>query len=169
MTGITNKGVDTEKKFCRITGFTQMRRGEPKGDAFYEDCDGNRHYVEIKKNTAAQVRAAKFIPLIVSDNDNESVWYVLSPMDQIVYAKNKKRGQHSESAFETCVIHKTYLKNFCVHEKHLRKAVIDCIEKSNTPENREMKALLQEHIVQQSKHFKDTAALIDIVLEKKEQ
>lgn len=169
MTGITNKGVDTEKKFCKITGFTQERRNSTNGDAFYEDSMGNRHYVEVKKNTAAQVRVAKFIPLVVSEDNDESVWYVLSPRDQIAYAKNKKRGHHSESAFETCTISKGYLKNFCVHEKHLRKAVIDCIEKSNTPENREMKALLQEHIVQQSKHFKDTAALIDIVLEKKEQ
>ena len=62
------------------------------------------HYLEIKQchsNTVNQVRAIKFIPLIILAPNLAPRWVVLPPQEVVRLVAGRARGQHTEIPFES--------------------------------------------------------------------
>jgi hypothetical protein len=63
-------------------------------------------YIEVKTTadtTVAQVRAVKYIPLVVHQTTRDE-WYVISPDQVVLLVADKPRGQHTENAFECAML-----------------------------------------------------------------
>ncbi|MBK7829255.1 hypothetical protein [Nannocystis sp.] len=99
---ISGKGKPAEERFCELTGAIPMpttRKAE--GDALIDGIP-----VEVKgasSNTLNQVRAVKYITLIVYD-EGDHTWYVVPAHDVVRLAAGKKRGQHTENPFESVTL-----------------------------------------------------------------
>lgn len=66
--------------------------------------DGHAYEVKSTKlQMIAQVRAVKFIPLIIYQSAREE-WYVMPPQDVVRMVAQKTRGQHTEIPFECAAV-----------------------------------------------------------------
>jgi len=88
------------------------------------------HYVEVKRTkqtTVNQVRAVKYIPLVVYSPPSES-WYVVSPDEIVRLVGKKSRGQHTENPFESATLRLRDLRHCRVSSgEALRQATLDAI------------------------------------------
>ena len=85
--------------------------------------------VEIKKassNTINQVRAVKWIPLVVLDS-NDGQWYVIPAPDVVVLVSQKKRGQHTENPFESATLSVKKIRNYKTEKSELKSAVLGAV------------------------------------------
>lgn len=101
---IRNEGKPAEQAFLKL-----VANARPSDVARYGDAivivDGTSTYVEIKhvtSNTVNQVRAVKFIPLIIfSPQFIDRPWAVLPAHEVVRLVLPKARGQHTEIALES--------------------------------------------------------------------
>lgn len=126
--GISGGGREAEELFLRLTGATKVAVSS-EGDAL---LDG--HLVEIKqatKNTVNQVRAVKYLPLVVYHRPTR-VWYVLPAHEVVRRIAAKARGQHTEIAFECATLNLAGLSEFRLNEaRDLRERTIQAIAESS--------------------------------------
>lgn len=125
--GISGGGREAEDLFLRLTGASKVAVSST-GDAL---LDG--HLVEIKqatKNTLNQVRAVKYLPLVVYFRPT-ATWYVIPAHEIVRRIALKARGQHSEIAFECATLNLASLSNFrVVDPTELRARTLQAIEES---------------------------------------
>ncbi len=101
---ISHEGEDAEGLFRQLTG-ARPSDIKARGDAIL-DVDHEAHYVEVKKcssNTINQVRAIKFIPLVVWDSRTDR-WHVMAPDEIVRRIVERDRGQHTEIALESATL-----------------------------------------------------------------
>jgi hypothetical protein len=99
---IRNEGADAERAFLSLVAQARDSDSAKRGDAIIS-VDGADHYVEIKyvtSNTVNQVRAIKFIPLIIYSPQEARRWAVLPAQEVVRLVLHKDRGQHTEIALE---------------------------------------------------------------------
>ena len=98
--GISGAGDSAEEQFFYYTSARKPDRAA-EGDAV---IDGR--IVEIKQASSVtinQVRAVKYIPLVVLDT-RRNRWFVVPPDDVVRLVSRKKRGQHTENPFESATL-----------------------------------------------------------------
>ncbi len=100
---IRNEGKPAEQAFLKLVANARPSDVARYGDAIVT-VDGTSTYVEIKhvtSNTINQVRAVKFIPLIIfSPQFIDRPWAVLPAHEVVRMVLPKARGQHTEIALE---------------------------------------------------------------------
>jgi hypothetical protein len=99
---IRHEGDDAERSFLRLVRNSRQSPDPKQGDVVVL-IDGNWRYVEIKQcqsNTINQVRAIKFIPLIIYSPGSTEPWVVVPPHEVVRLVAAKSRGQHTEIPFE---------------------------------------------------------------------
>ena len=126
--GISGAGDSAEELFFYHTGAQKPDRAA-EGDAVADD-----RTVEIKQastTTINQVRAVKYIPLVVLDT-RRNRWFVVPPDDVVRLVSRKKRGQHTENPFESATLS---VNNIAEHEigdpAELRAAVVAAAAKGD--------------------------------------
>jgi len=85
--------------------------------------------VEIKKATKPtinQVRAVKYIPLVVFD-EATGKWFVVPAHQVVRLVSTKVRGQHTENAFESATLRVSALAKYETSEKGLEQATLHAI------------------------------------------
>ena len=104
--GITKAGDLSEELFCKLLAdVTVPSKGAALGDVRMV-VDDKAYYVEIKRceskkgGTLNQIRALKFIPLVVHLPEQNPTWMVIPPNKIIELVANRSRGQHTEIPFE---------------------------------------------------------------------
>jgi hypothetical protein len=100
---IRNEGADAEQQFIRLVKGAEESDADKKGDAIVR-LDGRAHYVEVKyttSNTINQIRAIKFIPLVIYSPQLPVPWAVLPAHEVVRMVSEKNRGQHTELALES--------------------------------------------------------------------
>ena len=141
--GISGGGREAEHLFQRLTGATPAVSAS-KGDAV---LDG--HLVEVKQassNTLNQVRAVKFLPLVVYHRPSGS-WYVIPAHEVVRRVAEKQRGQHTEIAFECATLSLATLTEFRLSDPdELRERTVAAAEESAqfVALKAEMKRVLEE-------------------------
>lgn len=127
-------GAPAEVRFRRVTGAVRSPVARD-GDALL----GGRA-VEVKRTAGGsvnQVRAVKFIPLVVWV-EPVSAWLVVPPDEVVRLAARRRRGQHTECPFESCAIGVREIESWRVEERDLRAAVLVAFESGDRhPELRE--------------------------------
>ena len=121
--GISNTGQSAEDRFLKATGATKsLKPGD--GDAVLGGSN-----VEVKKATTTtinQVRAVKYIPLVVLDEKNDK-WYVVPAHQVVRLVSSKERGQHTENPFESATLSTSALGNYETPEADLKQATLNAI------------------------------------------
>lgn len=125
--GISGGGREAEDLFFRLPGASKVPVSS-KGDAL---LDG--HLIEIKqatKNTLNQVRAVKYLPLVVYFRPTER-WYVIPAHEVVRRIAAKARGQHTEIAFECATLSLAALSQFILEDDgDLRARTLAAVEES---------------------------------------
>jgi len=140
--GISGGGRSAEDAFIQATGADPTPRAA-LGDAVLEG-----HSVEIKKassSTLNQVRAVKYIPLVVYSEPDDQ-WYVVPAHVVVALVSRKNRGQHTENAFESATLSTKSLTNYKVGGPgDLREATLRAIAESAlySPLEEAMREILQ--------------------------
>ena len=141
--GISHGGDNAEVKFIALTG-ADKSIAAAQGDAV---LDG--HPIEVKqatKNTLNQVRAVKYIPLVVLYVPTEQ-WYVVPAHVVVAAVSQKRRGQHTENPFESATLNVNSLGAYRVDDPaQLRERTLAAVlESAKYPELRDlMREILQE-------------------------
>jgi hypothetical protein len=123
--GISKSGNSTEAAFRKITGASKS------GKASLGDAVLSGHAVEVKKassNTINQVRAVKWIPLVVLDS-NDGQWYVIPAPDVVVLVSQKNRGQHTENPFESATLSVKKIREYKTEKSDLKNAVLRAVNR----------------------------------------
>ena len=126
--GISRAGQTAEQRFREITGAAPTEKAAD-GDAL---IDGRP--VEVKQastNTLNQVRAVKYLPLIVLDKRTDD-WYVVPPDVIVRLVARRSRGQHTENPFESVTISRTKIRDCKVDEADLRAATIGALRQGDS-------------------------------------
>lgn len=101
---IRNEGKAAEQAFLQLVKNARPSDVARLGDAIVT-VDGTPTYVEIKyvtSNTINQVRAVKYIPLVIySPQHGNQPWTVLPAHEVVQMVLPKARGQHTEIALES--------------------------------------------------------------------
>ena len=121
--GISKSGKSAEESFRKITGASKSPKSSI-GDAIL--CG---YAIEVKKassNTINQVRAVKWIPLVVRD-DKHDEWYVIPAPDVVELVSLKKRGQHTENPFESATLSVAKIERFRVEKSELKNCVLRAV------------------------------------------
>ncbi|MCL2726721.1 MAG: hypothetical protein FWD69_20060 [Polyangiaceae bacterium] len=126
--GISHEGHSAEERYRQATGAsTSAKSGD--GDAVLGDCN-----IEVKKATAQtlnQVRAVKYIPLVVLYEPTDT-WYVVPAHVIVCLVSSKARGQHTENPFESATLNIFALAKYQIaSEKELKQATLDAIAEAN--------------------------------------
>jgi hypothetical protein len=124
--GISKGGQDAEDRFIILTGATPAESA--LGDAV---VDGQ--LVEIKRvktTTINQVRPIKYLPLVLY-NWTQDRWFVIPAHRLVVDAAKKRRGQHTEIAFESVNFTLTAYAEHEVAADDLREAVLAAAAESD--------------------------------------
>lgn len=141
--GISGGGHSAEERFRELTG-ADPSSSAAQGDAVLEGTP-----VEVKRATSStlnQVRAVKYIPLVVFFEPRDE-WYVVPAHAVVAAVSQKTRGQHTENPFESATMSVNNLGAYRVSDVgQLRQATLDAIASSERfPELREaMKQVLAE-------------------------
>src|SRR5438309_9017359 len=127
--GISGGGRSAEDLFRQLTGAGRAESAAV-GDAVLSG-----HLVEIKsatKVTLNQVRAVKYLPLVVYFQPTET-WYVIPPQVVVAMVSGKIRGQHTENPFESATLNLSTLSAYRVTdpEKNLGPATIRAVEQGD--------------------------------------
>ena len=145
LTGISHGGKSAEERFLALTGATKPAKAGD-GDAVLGGA-----FIEVKaasKQTLNQVRAVKYIPLVVYTSSNE--WYVVPAHAVVQLVSAKSRGQHTENQFESATLSLSALTKYKVKESQLRKATLAAIaEAAKYPE---LKAAM-DRVLQDSRDY----------------
>jgi hypothetical protein len=99
---IRNEGAGAERAFLGLVAKSRLTDSAKRGDAIVS-VDGADNYIEIKyvtSNTVNQVRAIKFIPLVIYSPQHNRQWAVLPAHEVVRLVFQKDRGQHTEIALE---------------------------------------------------------------------
>lgn len=136
--GISKEGKSAESEFRRIVSDAKDPDDAASGDAQVE-VDGISQHVEVKNCTSTtinQVRAIKVAPLIVryAPPEMEVCWFVVAGIELVRLACEKKRGQHTEIAFESMTLSTKMLSEWECSEGHLRRAVRAAIKHDREPQ-----------------------------------
>jgi len=164
MSGISNSGLSAEKYYMQITGASKSKN-KVDGDFCFGDDNG-----EIKEavETINQVRAVKYIPLVVY-NSKDNAWYVVPPNVIVNLVSKKKRGQHTENQFECATLSINKISAYQVVENNLKQETLNAIEEGR--KHPELKIMMQNILADcknmASKHTKQVSQLIDIIGETK--
>ena len=121
--GISKSGKSAEESFRKITGASKSPKSSI-GDAIL--CG---YAIEVKKassNTINQVRAVKWIPLVVRD-DKHDEWYVIPAPDVVELVSQKTRGQHTENPFESATLSVAKIERFRVEKSELKNCVLRAV------------------------------------------
>lgn len=100
---IRNEGAPAEQAFLAIVAMARASDSAKRGDAIVSR-DGIDHYIEIKhttSNTINQIRAVKFIPLVIYSPQEPLPWAVIPAHEVVRLVVEKERGQHTELALES--------------------------------------------------------------------
>jgi len=134
--GICFAGDGTEDLFLSLVPRAKsMPRCDPRGDACIE-VDGQLAYVEVKRAShatgAKQVRAIKFIPLVVwTESRGDRPWAVLSAVEVTKLILRRHRGLHTELPLECSLIPpKSIGRRFWHPGADLQDAVIEAVRES---------------------------------------
>lgn len=130
---IRHEGDEAESLFLSLVKSARRSDSQKKGDAVV-DVDGKSHYVEVKQctsNTINQVRAIKFIPLVVLAPQLSPQWLVVPPHEIVRLVVSKARGQHTEIPFESANLSlKGIAARFGCEDSDLDDTVTDAIRLS---------------------------------------
>lgn len=143
--GISGGGRSAEEAFRELTGADRSETASI-GDAVLQG-----HPIEVKQATSwtlNQVRAVKYIPLVVYYKPNDA-WYVVPAHVVVAGVSAKARGQHTENPFESATLSVGSLDAYKIEDgRMLRQATLDAVAKSA-----EFPALKQamDEILQESK------------------
>ena len=103
---ISREGDKAEELFLQLVSASRRSSSAAMGDAVVT-VDGKDVSIEVKKcssdrgiGTINQVRAIKFIPLVVY-NPAIDRWYVVPATELVRFATQKSRGQHTEIPYES--------------------------------------------------------------------
>ena len=121
--GISRSGKSAEESFRKNTGASKPSKSSI-GDAIL--CG---YVIEVKKassNTINQVRAVKWIPLVVRD-DKHDEWYVIPAPDVVELVSQKTRGQHTENPFESATLSVAKIERFRVEKSELKNCVLRAV------------------------------------------
>jgi hypothetical protein len=126
--GISSQGKSAEDLFIKLTG-AQKAAKAALGDAILEN-----RFVEVKRasgSTLNQVRALKYIPLVVYEDTSDS-WYVVPAHVVVLEVSRKSRGQHTENPFESATMSLRRLGAYRLEdESQLRHRTLAAIEQSD--------------------------------------
>ncbi len=127
--GISNLGQRAEELFRQHSGASKAPSSSV-GDARL--CG---RLVEVKRassTTINQVRAVKYIPLVILDSRNDT-WFVVPPDEIVRQVASRIRGQHTENAFESATLSLTRLSDFRIAgPSELKKATREAIERGDS-------------------------------------
>ncbi len=145
----------------RATGATKsLKPGQ--GDAVLGGSN-----IEVKmasKSTINQVRAVKYIPLVVlyEPDTTTSKWFVVPAHKTVCLVSSKSRGQHTENPFESATLNVSALGEFETLEKDLKQATLDAITAAGKyPQLKAaMDVVLKESKDLADKSIKDVAAVL---------
>lgn len=115
--GISGGGRSAEEEFIRLTGAHRPARAA-QGDCVLEGTP-----IEIKRATSTtlnQVRAVKFIPLVVYYVPADT-WYVVPASRVVALVSRKARGQHTENPFESATLSIRQLDAYRISDRSLLK------------------------------------------------
>lgn len=128
---IRREGDHAENEFRRLVPRAEKSDDQKSGDARLL-VDGTVYYLEIKQchsNTVNQVRAIKFIPLVILAPKLAPRWIVLPPQEVVRLVAGKSRGQHTEIPFESANLSLTGIpERFRCSDADLPQRVIDSIQ-----------------------------------------
>ena len=96
---IRHEGENAKKRFRQLIPSSGQSL-ELTPDDTKVNVNGVWYSVEVKEcraNTINQVRAIKYLPLIIYDG---GIWYVIPPHEVVRLVSLKSRGQHTEIPFE---------------------------------------------------------------------
>lgn len=98
--------------------------------------DDEEVHVEVREcsaNTINQVRAIRYIPLVVF---SEGDWYVIPPHEVVWLVAQKGRGQHATLPFESATLNLGQIESWCkCASDQLNERVIAAIRSGNSPAN----------------------------------
>lgn len=160
--GISRGGRTAEEMFRELTG-AEPSREAAKGDAL---VDG--YQVEVKRatsNTLNQVRAVKYIPVVVY-YEPAAEWYVVPAHVVVSEVSQKLRGQHTEDPFESATLGLRNLSAYRVDPSALRKATLDAISASD--KYPDLKAAMADVLLESRKLVDASLQRVDDVLRKYE-
>jgi hypothetical protein len=133
--GISHGGDNAEAMFIALTG-AERSPTAALGDAVLDGFP-----IEIKqatKNTLNQVRAVKYIPLVVLYVPDEQ-WYVVPAHVVVAAVSQKRRGQHTENPFESATLNVNALGAYKVEARQLRDRTLAAVRDSaQYPELRDL-------------------------------
>lgn len=155
---IRHEGDDAERSFLRLVKGSRPSPDSKRGDALVP-VDNDWHFVEIKQcqsNTINQVRAIKFIPLIVYSPENDLPWVVIPAHEVVRLVSAKSRGQHTEIPFESANLSLSQLPdNFRCGDAGLEQKVMQAIrDGSKFAEVKEFMASLHIELVELNERTK---------------
>ena len=167
---ISREGDESERLFQSIVSHaTVPSEGAAYGDVRIVVGD-SVHYLEIKccksksGGTLNQIRAMKYIPLIVHLPNQAPHWMVVPPNKLVEITAQRRRGQHTEIALESATISVNSLdKSFWCDEKALEQRVVSAIhEGQKYPLLKQAMVDLKRDIRRLAVHAKmDIAAILD--------
>jgi len=132
---IRHEGDKAETVFLSLVGPSRKSTNSKRGDAEVH-VDGEWHFVEIKEchsNTINQVRAIKYIPLVIYSPQNAYPWLVVPPQQVVLLVSTKSRGQHNEIPFECANLSLNSMPQvFWCRDDELGRRVVDAIQEGNT-------------------------------------
>ena len=128
--GISKAGDESERIFRELlVDVTVPSKGAALGDIRMV-VDDKAYYVEIKRcestkgGTLNQIRALKYIPLVVHLPKQEPSWMVIPPNRIVELVASRSRGQHTEIPFESVALSVTaQLNEFRCAESELEAKV----------------------------------------------
>ena len=98
--------------------------------------DGEQLHVEVREcsaNTINQVRAIRYIPLVVFAAGE---WYVIPPHEVVRLVAQKSRGQHATLPFESATLSLGQIEPWCkCSAEQLNERVIEAIRSGNSASN----------------------------------
>ena len=137
---IRHEGDTAKQLFRQLVPNSRQSSDIKRGDTEVL-INGHWHYVDIKQcqsNTINQVRAIKFIPLIIFNGEG---WYVIPPIDLVKIVALKSRGQHTEIPFECASLSIDHLdERFRCNSRELYKRVLIAFDQSKN--NMDMKEVM---------------------------
>ncbi|MDD3531401.1 MAG: hypothetical protein PHV99_02320 [Candidatus Pacebacteria bacterium] len=143
---IRHEGDNAEERFRLFVKGSKKSDNAKLGDARVP-VKGELRYVEIKEchsNTINQIRAIKFIPLVIY---NGQTWIVLPPHEIVRLVTKKSRGQHTEIPFESANLSRNSIpKEFECSDSELNARVQAAIKEGdrNADIAQEMRNLLSQ-------------------------
>jgi hypothetical protein len=128
MQTLRHEGDRAKTLFTHLVPFSRQSQENTLSDTQVY-VDGVWHSIEVKEchsNTINQVRAIKYLPLVIFDGQ---MWYVIPPHEVVRLVSSKSRGQHTEIPFECANLTLSQLPSFlCCQSEQLPERVTWAIQ-----------------------------------------